>query len=61
MRVLGVAEPGVSAARPGARLDAIGDTDDDDMDALRQLSEAVEQAVRGGKGDVLGLDWEKGP
>lgn len=28
-----------------------------DVGALRQLAEAVEAAVRGGKEDALGLDW----
>jgi hypothetical protein len=31
----------------------------DDTRALRQLAEAVEAAVRGGKEDVLGLDWDE--
>jgi len=30
---------------------------DSDIRALRQLAEAVEAAVRGGKEGVLGLDW----
>lgn len=30
---------------------------EEDMHALRELAEAVEGAVRGGKQDVLGLDW----
>jgi len=29
----------------------------EDVVALRELAEAVEAAVRGGKQDVLGLDW----
>lgn len=29
----------------------------EDMLALRQLAEAVEGAVRGGREDALGLDW----
>lgn len=29
----------------------------DDVVALRELAEAVESAVRGGKDGVLGLDW----
>jgi hypothetical protein len=33
-------------------------TPDEDVLALRQLAETVEAAVRGGKEDVLGLDWE---
>ncbi|KAH7925608.1 hypothetical protein BV22DRAFT_419423 [Leucogyrophana mollusca] len=31
---------------------------DDDTRALRQLAEAVEAAVRGGKESALGLDWD---
>jgi len=30
---------------------------DEDTNALRQLAEAVEAAVRGGKAGILGLDW----
>ena len=30
---------------------------EDDVRALRQLAEAVESAVRGGKEGTLGLDW----
>lgn len=30
---------------------------EDDVKALRQLAEAVESAVRGGKEGTLGLDW----
>jgi len=29
----------------------------EDVLALRELAEAIEAAVRGGKQDVLGLDW----
>ena len=29
----------------------------EDISALRQLAEAIETAVRGGKAGVLGLDW----
>jgi hypothetical protein len=32
---------------------------DDDTRMLRQLAEAVEAAVRGGKEGVLGLDWDR--
>ncbi|KAG9316870.1 hypothetical protein JVU11DRAFT_2946 [Chiua virens] len=31
---------------------------DEDTSAFRELAEAVEVAVRGGQGNVLGLDWE---
>lgn len=31
---------------------------EEDTQALRRLAEAVEAAVRGDKGDVLGLDWD---
>ncbi|KAI0081990.1 hypothetical protein K474DRAFT_1586794 [Panus rudis PR-1116 ss-1] len=34
-----------------------GIPDEEDIQALRRLAEAVEAAVRGGKHDVLGLDW----
>ncbi|KAI0338295.1 hypothetical protein BDW22DRAFT_1409646 [Trametopsis cervina] len=30
---------------------------EEDVKALRELAEAIEAAVRGGKEDVLGLDW----
>ncbi len=29
----------------------------EDTRALRELAEAIEAAVRGGKEDALGLDW----
>lgn len=32
---------------------------DEDTRTLRQLAEAVEAAVRGGKEGVLGLDWDE--
>lgn len=31
---------------------------DEDTRALRELAEAVEVAVRAGREDVLGLDWD---
>lgn len=31
---------------------------DEDIKAFRMLAEAIETAVRGGKNDVLGLDWD---
>ena len=42
----GRAQPRAGAAYP-----------EEDVRALRQLAEAVEAAVRGGREDVLGLDW----
>ena len=30
---------------------------EEDVKALRELAEAIEAAVRGGKQDALGLDW----
>ena len=47
---------GVNGTRPYA-LASIGHASEEDRNALRQLAEAVEGAVRGGKQDVLGLDW----
>ncbi|KAL7281505.1 hypothetical protein ACG7TL_004820 [Trametes sanguinea] len=35
----------------------VGHESEEDQKALRDLAEAVEAAVRGGKHDVLGLDW----
>ena len=31
---------------------------DEDTKAFRALAEAVEEAVRGAREDVLGLDWD---
>lgn len=45
---------GYGGGRGGTR----GDIDEDDMRALKELAGAVEKAVRGEKGDLLGLDWE---
>lgn len=36
---------------------ALAGTTEEEMQSLRRLAEAVEAAVRGDKGDVLGLDW----
>ena len=47
---------GVAGSRSSA-LAHLGHASDEDRNALRQLAEAVEGAVRGGKKDVLGLDW----
>ncbi|KAF7790038.1 hypothetical protein EIP86_000987 [Pleurotus ostreatoroseus] len=52
---------GVSAADldPNAQArGAAGRPPEDDVKALRALAEAIEAAVRGGKEDALGLDWE---
>ena len=38
-------------------LASLGHASTEDRDALRQLAEAVESAVRGGKEGMLGLDW----
>lgn len=35
-----------------------GHETDDDTKAFRMLAEAIETAVRGGRSDVLGLDWD---
>lgn len=35
----------------------IGQESEEDQRALRDLAEAIEGAVRGGKQGVLGLDW----
>ncbi|KAI0745273.1 hypothetical protein C8Q76DRAFT_789679 [Earliella scabrosa] len=47
---------GVGGSRTQA-LASLGHASPEDRDALRQLAEAVEAAVRGGKQDTLGLDW----
>lgn len=54
---------GVAADDQGGRARVSGRPDDDtafvsaeDKEALRQLAEAIEGAVRGGEGG-LGLDW----
>ena len=41
-----------ASARPGEAAPA-----DEDKQALRELAEAIEAAVRGGKQETLGLDW----
>ena len=35
----------------------LGQESEEDQRALRDLAEAIEGAVRGGKQDALGLDW----
>ena len=47
---------GVGGSRTQA-LASLGHASPEDRDSLRQLAEAVEAAVRGGKQDTLGLDW----
>ncbi|RPD78633.1 hypothetical protein L226DRAFT_298789 [Lentinus tigrinus ALCF2SS1-7] len=47
---------GVGGSRNHA-LASLGHASTEDRDALRQLAEAVEGAVRGGKEGILGLDW----
>lgn len=55
-RALGVS---ASDANTSSRhnLANLGPQPDEDVKALRDLAEAVEAAVRGGKQDALGLDW----
>ena len=40
-----------------AGLAGLGAQSEEDVRALRDLAEAIEAAVRGGKQDALGLDW----
>ncbi|KAM5530527.1 hypothetical protein V8D89_015804 [Ganoderma adspersum] len=47
---------GVGGSR-NATVASIGTTAEEDRNALRELAEAVESAVRGEKRDMLGLDW----
>ncbi|TFK85811.1 hypothetical protein K466DRAFT_174588 [Polyporus arcularius HHB13444] len=47
---------GIGGARTHA-LASLGHASNEDRDALRQLAEAVEGAVRNGKEGMLGLDW----
>lgn len=55
-RALGVSAADVDGdAQAGPA--ALQEHTEEDVHALRVLAEAVEAAVRGGKGDVLGLDW----
>ncbi|KAH8107705.1 hypothetical protein BXZ70DRAFT_6247 [Cristinia sonorae] len=48
-RALGVSEPD--------NRHTSAEITEEDIQSLRRLAEAVEAAVRGGKEDVLGLDW----
>ena len=47
---------GVGGSRNNA-LASLGTASEEDRKVLRELAEAVEGAVRGGKQDMLGLDW----
>ncbi|KAH9929575.1 uncharacterized protein BXZ73DRAFT_102103 [Epithele typhae] len=47
---------GVGGSRSHA-LASLGHASDEDRETLRRLAEAIETAVRGGKQDMLGLDW----
>lgn len=40
------------------RHTAVGLMAEDDQATLRQLAEAIEAAVRGGKENILGLNWD---
>jgi hypothetical protein len=51
-RALGVAVPDIIA-----QGSIKAPEDNEDVLALRELTEAVEAAVRGSKQDALGLDW----
>ncbi|KAH9932457.1 uncharacterized protein B0H18DRAFT_985602 [Fomitopsis serialis] len=52
-RALGVADPSPNDTRGGVGRGEDGE----DKKALRELAEAVEAAVRGGREGMLGLDW----
>ncbi|TCD66300.1 hypothetical protein EIP91_001546 [Steccherinum ochraceum] len=58
-RALGVSDSATAAQRHWQDPALAGMTEED-MQALRRLAETVEAAVRGGKEDVLGLDWGDG-
>ncbi|TBU48127.1 hypothetical protein BD309DRAFT_950354 [Dichomitus squalens] len=47
---------GIGGSRNNA-LTSLGTATEEDRKVLRELAEAVEGAVRGGKQDMLGLDW----
>ena len=48
--------PSSSSSRPNT-LASFEAQSDEDVKALRDLAEAIEAAVRGGKQGMLGLDW----
>lgn len=52
-RALGVSASDANRSQRGVPLAQ----SDEDVKALRDLAEAIELAVRGGKQDALGLDW----
>jgi hypothetical protein len=52
-RALGVTLPDITAQARGSSSVQPAE----DVVALRELAEAIEAAVRGGKQDALGLDW----
>jgi hypothetical protein len=49
----------IEANRHGPRKGGNIDIDEEGMRALRELAAGVENAVRGDRKDVLGLDWEE--
>jgi len=53
-RALGVSVSSASAVATGPTAGIA----QDDMQALRELAEAIESAVRGSKDGALGLDWD---
>ena len=55
-RALGVSSADVHTTPHPTGL-AIGSRPDEDVKTMRELAEAIEAAVRGGKDDALGLDW----
>jgi len=56
-RALGVTRPGQDVFLPGRGVLNTNEQSDEDIQALRQLAEAVEIAVRGNQHNGLGLDW----
>lgn len=58
MQVLGVSDKG-SALPSAFRVQPNLQLSDNDANDVRKLAEAIEAAVRGGRSDTLGLDWDK--
>lgn len=56
-RALGVTRPGQDVFLAGRGVLNTNEQSDEDIQALRQLAEAVEIAVRGSQHNGLGLDW----
>jgi len=56
-RALGVTRPGQDVFLAGRGVLNTNEQSDEDIQALRQLAEAVEIAVRGNQHNGLGLDW----